>query len=53
MEMIALSRAIPFALRWLIEPLAERLPQTVLTVMLKDTRDAVKKEAGPPREGIR
>jgi len=41
MEMIALSRSIPLAFRWLVQPLAEHLPRNILAVTLRDTRDAV------------
>jgi hypothetical protein len=41
MEMIDLSRGIPWQFRWLIEPLAERLPRSMLMTTLKETRDAV------------
>jgi hypothetical protein len=41
LEMLALSRGIPVMLRWLIQPLAERLPQNILQVTLEQTRDAV------------
>ena len=44
MEMIALSRGIPWAFRWLVQPLAERLPRSLLAAMLRDTRDAVSVE---------
>ena len=44
MEMIGLSRGIPWAFRWLVEPLAEHLPQAVLRATLLDTRDAVGQE---------
>ena len=44
MEMIGLSRGIPWAFRWLIQPLAERLPRNILRTTLKDTRDAVNKQ---------
>ena len=43
MEMIGMSRGIPVLLRWLIQPLAERLPRNVLTETLRETRDAVSK----------
>jgi len=43
-EMIALSRSIPFAFRFLVQPLAERLPQRILTATLEDTREAVRRE---------
>jgi hypothetical protein len=41
MEMIGMSRGIPLALRWLIQPLAERLPRNLLVLTLQDARDAV------------
>jgi hypothetical protein len=41
MELMGLSRGIPWAFRWLIQPLAERLPRNILRAILKDTRDAV------------
>ena len=44
MEMIAMSRSIPLAFRWLIQPLAERLPRNILLATLKDTRAAVNQE---------
>ena len=44
MEMLAMSRGIPVAFRWLIQPLAERLPRNILLATLKDTRDAVSQE---------
>jgi len=47
MEMIGMSRGIPLAFRWLIQPLAERLPRSMLVTTLQDTRDAVSQEAKP------
>ena len=44
MEMMALSRGIPWTFRWLVQPLAERLPRSLLGAMLRDTRDAVSVE---------
>jgi hypothetical protein len=44
MELIGLSRGIPLAFRWLIQPLAERLPRNMLVATLQDTRDAVSQE---------
>jgi hypothetical protein len=43
-EMIGMSRSIPVALRWLVSPLAERLPRSILLAMLQDTRNAVSEE---------
>jgi hypothetical protein len=51
-EMIALSRGIPWAFRWLMQPLAERLPRNTMAAMLQDTREAVSLSVlarnGPP-----
>lgn len=44
-ETVTLSRGIPWAFRWLIEPVTERLPRTVMMQTLNDTREAVKKAA--------
>jgi hypothetical protein len=46
LEMIALSRGIPFAYRWLVQPLAEHLPRNVLLATLQDTRNAVDQGIG-------
>jgi hypothetical protein len=46
METVTLSRGIPWAFRWLIEPVTERLPRTIMTQTLNDTRAAAKKAAG-------
>jgi hypothetical protein len=42
MEMISLSRGIPIGFRWLIMPLIEHMPRTVMLETLKDTRNAVR-----------
>ena len=44
MEMAGLSRGIPVLFRWLVQPLAERLPRIILLAILKDTRDAVRQD---------
>jgi len=44
MEMVAMSRSIPLAFRWLVQPMAEHLAQNVLLAMLQDTRNAVNLE---------
>ncbi len=44
-ETVTLSRGIPWAFRWLIEPLTERLPRSIMTQSLNDLREAVKKSA--------
>jgi len=41
METTAMSRAIPFALRWLIQSLTEQVPRDLATGLLRSTRDAV------------
>jgi hypothetical protein len=41
MEMIGLSRGIPIEFRWLIKPLIDHMPRTVMLDTLKDTRNAV------------
>ncbi|MGB6429697.1 MAG: hypothetical protein WBF06_03875 [Candidatus Acidiferrales bacterium] len=48
-ETIALSRGIPWAFRWLIEPLTNKLPREIMMKTLTDTRDAVNaaKESAP------
>lgn len=49
MEMIGMSRGIPLAFRWLIEPVVELLPRSMLATILRETRDAVNREiASPP-----
>lgn len=42
MEMISLSRGIPVGVGWLIKPLIEHMPRTVMLETLKDTRNAVR-----------
>jgi hypothetical protein len=44
MEMTDLSRGIPWEFRWLVQPLAERLPRSMLVTTLRETRDAVSQE---------
>jgi len=41
METVALSRGIPVAFRWLIKPLTDKLPRSIMLQTLKDTQDAV------------
>jgi hypothetical protein len=50
MEVIALSRGIPVAFRWLVQPLAERLPRSIVSGMLRDTRNAVSRKMTAPSE---
>ena len=40
MEMIGMCRGIPVLFRWLVQPLAERLPGSILLAILQETRDA-------------
>jgi hypothetical protein len=44
-ETITLSRGIPWEFRWLIEPVTERLPRSIMTQTLNDLREAMKKSA--------
>ncbi len=44
-ETVTLSRGIPWAFRWLIEPVTERLPRSIMMQTLNDLREAVKKSA--------
>jgi hypothetical protein len=46
-ETVTLSRGIPWEFRWLIEPVTERLPRSIMTQTLNDLRVAVKKSAKP------
>ncbi|MCI0350645.1 MAG: hypothetical protein L0Z53_14570 [Acidobacteriales bacterium] len=41
LESIALTRRVPFALRWLISPFVERIPRESLSMLLTATRKAV------------
>ena len=43
-EIIIMSRTIPLALRWLIQPVAEHLARNALLATLQETRDAVTRE---------
>jgi hypothetical protein len=45
MEMLELSRGIPFEFSWLIGPLTERLPRAIMNTMLTNTKAAVGQEA--------
>lgn len=40
-ELMDLSRSIPLAIRWLIQPLAERLSRNILRTTMQETQDAV------------
>jgi hypothetical protein len=44
-ETVTLSRGIPWAFRWLIEPVTERLPRSIMTQSLNDLRESVNKSA--------
>jgi len=50
-EMIALSRGIPWGFRWLMQPLAEHLPRNIVAAMLEDTREAVSQRVSA-RNGV-
>ena len=43
-ETMAMSRGIPVALRWMINPLVQNLPRKIMLAMLTDTRNAVNEE---------
>jgi hypothetical protein len=45
-ENIGLSRRIPAALRWIIEPAVKRLPGALLESFLQRTREAVRSKSG-------
>jgi hypothetical protein len=45
LEAIALSRDIPGALRWLVEPIVRRVSRSSLVVSLQETADAVRSSA--------
>ena len=45
-ENIALSRGIPAALRWMIEPVVRRLSRDLLTKTLEQTKAAVRSRSG-------
>ncbi len=47
MELMGLSRGIPWVFRWLVQPLAEHLPRKILQSILDDTRDAVSEKIKP------
>jgi hypothetical protein len=42
LEMIALSRGIPWYYRWIVDALVERMPRNILAATLEDTRNAVR-----------
>lgn len=41
LEVVALSRNIPFGLQWLVKPIVQRLPRNSMIATLQKTRDAV------------
>jgi len=53
MEMITLSRSIPFEIGWLIRPVIEHISRTIMLETLKDTRDAVREQAKRTSGNIR
>jgi len=48
MEAIALTRDIPFSLRWLVSPMVNHMSIDSLLTSLRQTRDAVNSRAGKP-----
>jgi hypothetical protein len=53
LEVIALSRDIPGALRWLIDPIVRRVSRNSLLTSLIETRAAVKSEAGESNRAVK
>ena len=52
MDMVELSRGIPFGFTWLVEPLTEKLPLAIMATMLHDTKAAVLREAPSFRTSV-
>jgi len=56
MEAIALSRDIPFSVRWMVEPIVRRVSRSSILTSLQQTSDAVRtmvaKGEGPRREPV-
>jgi hypothetical protein len=48
MDLMGLNRSIPWVFRWLVQPLAERLPRAILRSILDDTRNAVNDKVKAP-----
>jgi hypothetical protein len=46
-ESITLTRAVPFMLAWLVDPLTKSIPRDVLSHLLTNTRNGVKKAEQP------
>jgi hypothetical protein len=44
-EMIDLSRSIPSVFRWMVKPLTQKVSRGIVLDVLKDTEDAVRREA--------
>jgi hypothetical protein len=52
LEAIALSRAIPVSLRWLIEPIVNRVSRNSLMTSLRQTEDAVRARTTRPSDSV-
>lgn len=44
-EAMVLSREVPFAVRWLVDPIVRRISRSSLTTSIQQTKDAVRTEA--------
>jgi hypothetical protein len=53
LEVVALSRDIPGAVRWIVEPIVRRVSRSSLTVSLRQTEDAVRSGASAVAEAPR
>ncbi len=56
LEAVALSREVPFSLRWMVDPIVRRVSRSIFTTSIQQTKDALHSEAvlagrnaGPPR----
>jgi hypothetical protein len=46
LEAIALSREIPFAVRWVVDPIVRRVSKNSMVISLRQTEEAVRSKAG-------
>ena len=46
-EAVALSRDIPVALRWMVDPIVRRVSRNTLLISLQQTKEAVRSTEGP------
>lgn len=50
LEAIGLSRDIPFEIRWLVQPIVERLPRNAVSLTLEETRSSVQTNVETSRQ---